>query len=81
MKARLTEEAINKIRGRMRNDATRHIWGDINTHIGLSRSSNRIYDILARNEWNSKLTNVATVQYLEEALNMSREELLETVDE
>jgi hypothetical protein len=77
MKARLTSEVI----ARIRHPKMRHIWPKINELYGITPTSNRTYDILKANEWNGKLTNAATLEYLEDELGMTRDQLLETIDE
>jgi hypothetical protein len=77
MKMRLTSESIAKIR----HPKMRHIWPKLNELYGLTSTSKRTYDILKANEWNGKLTNAATLKFLEEHLKMTREQLLETLDD
>jgi hypothetical protein len=81
MKSRLTTEVIEKIRARMRDSEYRYIRRDINRLIGLSQTSSRIYGVLDANKWNGVLTADSVLKYLEDELGMTRDQLLETIDE
>jgi hypothetical protein len=76
MKARLTSEAITKI------NHPKNAWikKGLSEPLGVSAYST-IWCAVKANEWNGDLTKEAVLQYLENELGMTRDQLLETIDE
>lgn len=77
MKVRLTDEVINKLK----HPNNKGVREGLRRPLGIASKSSTLWVTLKCNEWNGDLIKHNVLQYLEENLNMTREELLETVDE
>jgi hypothetical protein len=76
MKARLTSEAI----GKLNHPKNIHIKGGLMEPLGCT-SRSTVWVKLVANEWNGDLTKESVLQYLEDALGMTRDQLLETIND
>ena len=75
VKIRLTSEAMNRIN----HPKNYHIRAGMTKPMCSAYST--VWLSLKENKWNGNLTKEAVIQYLEEKLEMTRNQLLEVVDE
>ena len=78
MKVRLTSEAITKLK--IENPYYYKIRRGLLGVTGKSAPST-IWILLKTNDWNSDLTKEAALQYLEDSLRMTRNQLIEIANE
>ncbi|MDR2927164.1 MAG: hypothetical protein LBV41_03015 [Cytophagaceae bacterium] len=76
MKARLTSEVI----ARINHPKNTQIKQGLKKPLCIT-SYPPVWYMLKANEWNGNLTKEAVLQYLEDTLGMTRDQLLETIDE